>query len=134
MTSLECMSFLVYRDITAQSHWHTWALEVFFQWGPLGDFSKLFQGRAKSGEICFLPLKIEKTTFCCWKFLNPGGTLAPLPPFQHPCWHRQVLSLPQWSTINTTYIFNALCHFGPCNALKYSKLEISCMLDIYRIT
>jgi len=35
---------------------------IFSMEGPLGDFSKIFQG-GKSGEIWFLPLEIEKTTF-----------------------------------------------------------------------
>jgi len=28
-----------------------------------GDFSKIFPGVAKSGEICFFPLETKKTTF-----------------------------------------------------------------------
>ena len=33
----------------------------FFQKGALGDFSKIFLGVAKSGDICFFPLE---TNFC----------------------------------------------------------------------
>jgi len=33
---------------------------IFSRGGPLGNFSKIFPGVAKSGEICFLPLEIEK--------------------------------------------------------------------------
>ena len=41
-----------------------WAVEGFFPRGISRGFSQnFFQGRAKSGEICFLPLEIEKTTF-----------------------------------------------------------------------
>jgi len=36
----------------------------FFQGGQKGVFPKFFQG-GQSGEICFLPLEIEKTTFFC---------------------------------------------------------------------
>jgi len=43
-------------------------------------FSQIFfQVGAKSGEICFLPLEMEKTTLFCYLFQNPGGTKAPLP-------------------------------------------------------
>jgi len=31
--------------------------------GPPGDFSKIFQEGAKSGEICFFRLETKKTTF-----------------------------------------------------------------------
>jgi len=38
----------------------------FFQGGGSRGFSQnFFQGEAKSGEICFLPLEIEKVTFFC---------------------------------------------------------------------
>ena len=37
----------------------------------LGDFSKIFLEGAKTGEICFFPLKTKKTTFFCWEFKNP---------------------------------------------------------------
>jgi len=36
----------------------------FFQGGSVEDFPIIFfRGGGKSGEICFLPLEIEKTTF-----------------------------------------------------------------------
>jgi len=37
----------------------------FFQGESVGDFPKIFSRGSKSGEICFLPLEIEKTTFLC---------------------------------------------------------------------
>ena len=38
----------------------------FFQGGGSRGFSQNFsQGGTKSGEICFLPLEIAKTTFFC---------------------------------------------------------------------
>ena len=43
----------------------------FFPGGPLVDFSKMFPGGAKSGEICFFPLKTIKTTLFWWKFQSP---------------------------------------------------------------
>ena len=49
-----------------------------FPWGPLVDFIKVFLLGAKSGEICFLPLETEKTTFFAEIFTF-------LPPFPHPC-------------------------------------------------
>jgi len=43
-----------------------WASEGFSPGGgAVGDFPKIFPGGAKSGEICFSPLEIEKTTFLC---------------------------------------------------------------------
>jgi len=54
-----------------------------FSRGAPGDFSKIFPGGAKNGEICFFPLKTEKNTFCCWKFQIQGrqapSPIAPLP-------------------------------------------------------
>ena len=39
---------------------------IFSRGGGSREFSqKFFQGGAKSGEICFLPLENEKTTFFC---------------------------------------------------------------------
>jgi len=48
--------------------------------GQLGIFPKFFQG-AKSGELWFLPLEIEKTTFFANNFKIQGslGPLASLP-------------------------------------------------------
>jgi len=43
----------------------TWASEGFFPGGSVGEFPKIFSRGARSGEICFLPLEIEKTTFFC---------------------------------------------------------------------
>jgi len=41
-------------------------VRIFSRGGAIGDFSKIFsRGRANSGEICFLPLEIEKSTFIC---------------------------------------------------------------------
>jgi len=38
---------------------------IFSRGGEEGDFPKIFSRGAKIGEICFLPLEIEKTTFFC---------------------------------------------------------------------
>jgi len=38
---------------------------IFSRRGAVGDFPKMFSRGAKSGEICFSPLEIEKTTFYC---------------------------------------------------------------------
>jgi len=48
---------------------------------PPGDFSKLFLGRAKSGEICFFPIEAKKTTFFAEivKIQEGQGPPAPLP-------------------------------------------------------
>jgi len=54
--------------------------QEFFQGGAEGDFPKSFPGRAKSDEICFLPLKIEKTTFFANNFKIKGRAKPPLPP------------------------------------------------------
>jgi len=47
------------------------------------DFPKIFPGGAKSGEILFLPLEIEKTTFFANNFKIQGG-LDPLSPLPTP--------------------------------------------------
>jgi len=57
----------------------------FFQGGGhYGIFPKYFQGGAKSGEIWFLPLEIEKTTFFA-EIFKIRGTNPPCPPFRRPC-------------------------------------------------
>jgi len=35
----------------------SWASEGIFPGGPLRDFSKIFLGGGKSGEICFFPIE-----------------------------------------------------------------------------
>jgi len=52
----------------------------FFQGGPLGDFSKIFPGEAKSDEICFFPKRNYENNHFCWNFQNPGGKGFPCPP------------------------------------------------------
>jgi len=52
----------------------------FFQGEPVGDFPKIFPGGAKSGEIWFLLLEIEKTTFFANNFKIQGGQGPPAPP------------------------------------------------------
>jgi len=66
----------------------TWASEGFFQGEPLGFFSKIFLGGAKSGNICFFPLETKKTTFFAKIFKIQGGkdlsAPPPLPTPMHP--------------------------------------------------
>ena len=50
----------------------------FFQGGAPGDFSKLFQGGAKYGEICFFSLETKKTTFFV-EIFKIQGEPRPLP-------------------------------------------------------
>jgi len=54
-----------------------WALEGIFPWGFASGFFQKFLLGVKRGEICFLPLEIQKTAFCTeiFKFL---------PLFRHP--------------------------------------------------
>jgi len=54
----------------------------FFQGGAVGVFPS-FSRVAKSGEIWFLPLEIEKTTFFAHNFKIQGGE-GPLPPLPTP--------------------------------------------------
>jgi len=62
---------------------HAWASEDYFQGRPLGDFSKIFLGGAKSGKICFFLLETKKTTFFADIF-KIQGSKAPLPPLPTP--------------------------------------------------
>jgi len=57
---------------------------IFSGGGQKGIFPKVFPGGAKSDEICFLLLEIERTTFFCLEFQNPEGTSPPLPPLPTP--------------------------------------------------
>jgi len=50
-----------------------------FSRGAVGDFLKLVSRGAKSGEICFLPLEIEKTTFFAHNFKIQGAKAPPSP-------------------------------------------------------
>jgi len=48
--------------------------------GPLGDLSKVFPGGAKSGEVCFFPLKTKQTTFFTENFeIQRGKAPCPYP-------------------------------------------------------
>jgi len=53
---------------------------IFPRGGALGDFSKIFPGGAKSGEIYFFPLEIKKTTFFAEIFKIQGRKATPVPP------------------------------------------------------
>jgi len=46
---------------------------------PVGDFPKILSGGAKRGEIWFLPLESEKTTFFANNFKIQGGQGPPAP-------------------------------------------------------
>jgi len=53
---------------------------IFSRGGDSRGFSQnFFQEGAESGEIWFLPLEIEKTTFFANHFKIQGGTWVPLP-------------------------------------------------------
>jgi len=69
------------RNIT---HRQSLKSEGFFQGGAVGDFPKYFSRGGKSGEICFLPLEIEKKNLFCLWFQNSGGPRPPLPPLPTP--------------------------------------------------
>jgi len=56
---------------------------IFSRGWPAGDFSKILLGGAKSGEICFFPLEIEKTTFLS-EIFKIQGAFGPCPPFRRP--------------------------------------------------
>jgi len=57
---------------------------IFSRGGQKGIFPKYFPGGAKSGEICFLPLEIEKVTFFANNFKIQGLALAPPAPLPTP--------------------------------------------------
>jgi len=50
-----------------------WASEGFVSEGAREDFSNIFLGEGKSGEICFFPLETTKTTFFAKMFKIQGG-------------------------------------------------------------
>jgi len=58
-----CCCILLSGTRPCQVHAH--GRRKFFQGGAVGDFPKIYSREAKSGEICFLPLEIEKITFFC---------------------------------------------------------------------
>jgi len=58
-----------------------WVSEGFF---PGRIFPKFFPGGAKSGEICLLPLEIEKKRFFANDFKIQGGQGLPFPSLPTP--------------------------------------------------
>jgi len=63
----------------------SWASEGFFPGGgQYGIFSNFFPEGAKSGEIWFLPLEIEKRTLFANNFKIQGRAKAPPAPFPTP--------------------------------------------------
>ena len=52
---------------------------IFSRGGTVGDFHKIFSRGAKSGEIRFLPLEIEKTSFFANNLKIQGGRRLPAP-------------------------------------------------------
>jgi len=64
--------------------------EFFQGGGQQGIFPKVFPWGAKSGEIWFLPLEIEKTTLFANNFKIQGRPMPPLPtPMQMASHQRQ---------------------------------------------
>jgi len=53
-------------------------VRIFSKGGPLGEFSKIFIGGTKSGEISFFPLETKKTTLF-GEIFKIQGALHPLP-------------------------------------------------------
>jgi len=60
---------------------------IFSRGGQEGIFPKFFPGGAKSSEICFLPLEIEKTTIFANHFKIQE---EPRPPALHARMHRNI--------------------------------------------
>ena len=54
-------------------------MEDFFQWGPLGDISKIFLGGKKCWNLIF-PTRNEENNLLLLKFWKSRGVLAPCPP------------------------------------------------------
>jgi len=63
-------------------NWYACVLEVIFPGRPLGEFSKILGD--KSGDICFFPFEIKKTSFFAeiFKIQGTHGFL-----FWLPCWY-----------------------------------------------
>ena len=67
--------------IPRQTMFQPWASEGFFPGGTSRGFSQnFFQGGGTHGEIWFLPLEIEKTTFFANNFKIQKGKAPPRPP------------------------------------------------------
>jgi len=73
-----------------------WTLEGFFPWGPLGVFQNVSRG-AKSGEICFFPLEINKTAFFAKIFKIYGRRRPPLPLVASTCDEKYDLIITSYS-------------------------------------
>jgi len=69
--------------------------------GSRGFSQKIFQGGGKSGEIWFLPLEIEKTTFFADIFKIQGGQGPPPPSSDAHTWSYiefEVSNKQRWAT------------------------------------
>jgi len=88
-----------------------------FSWrrGALGYFSKIFPGGVKSGEICFFPVEIKKTTLVCLHFQNPEGVLPP-PSDAHD---QKCLSLTAPSAVTSQ--FQPLSAYAGMATVKYEQ-------------
>ena len=62
----------------------TWASEGFFSKGAREDFSHIFLGRGKSGEIYLFPTRNNENNFFCWNLQNPGGGKVPSASYPTP--------------------------------------------------
>ena len=81
---------------------------IFCKWGHKRIFPKFFPGGAKSGEICFFPLKTKKITIFAKNSHSRVGVRPFLPPFRRPwleCqhWLRFAKEIPN-VVINATNI------------------------------
>ena len=74
---------------------------IFSRGGPVGDFPKIFSRGVKRGEIWFLPLEIEKTTFFANNFKIQGARPLLDPPFRRP-WFQVSTSTWPWVTYHLT--------------------------------
>ena len=91
--------------------------EGFFPGGDSWGFSQnFFHGGRKSGEICFLPLEIGKTTFFANNFKIQGGLAPSLPtPMSYSTFIRK-------SIVRSCYNTFDIMHDRSKNVLFFSKV------------
>jgi len=100
--------------------------KIFSGGDHLGIFPELFQGGAKSGEICFFPIKTKKKQpFFAKKFKFHGGK-PPCPTSDaHGCSLLQMKSTKQLRFLNVCSATNC-DHTGWCRALISLFFFVQC--------
>jgi len=111
-------AFLCAADLSCEDILRDMGIRRILSRRPLGEFSKIFLGVAKSGEICFFPLETKKTT-CFAKIFKIQGGKPPLLRFRRPCFevhssYQSTHSLKIFHHEIQQFVYNQTVKFNFC--------------------